>query len=48
MMGWGGGVVGAGGGATTENTCIKQVAQRATIAHLSPMCQGQISFKKNI
>ena len=24
----------------------KQVAQRATIAHLSPMCQGQISFKK--
>ena len=25
---------------------IKQVAQRATIAHLSPMCQGQISFKK--
>ena len=26
----------------------KQVAQRATIAHLSPMCQGQISFKKHI
>ena len=25
---------------------VKQVAQRATIAHLSPMCQGQISFKK--
>ena len=25
---------------------FKQVAQRATIAHLSPMCQGQISFKK--
>ena len=24
----------------------KQVAQRATITHLSPMCQGQISFKK--
>ena len=24
-----------------------QVAQRATITHLSPMCQGQISFKKN-
>ena len=23
-----------------------QVAQRATIAHLSPMCQGQISFQK--
>ena len=23
----------------------KQVAQRATIAHLSPMCQGQISFQ---
>ena len=22
------------------------VAQRATIAHLSPMCQGQISFQK--
>ena len=29
--------------------CVKsleQVAQRATIAHLSPMCQGQISFQK--
>ena len=25
----------------------KQVAQRATIAHLSPMCQGQILFKKS-
>ena len=24
----------------------EQVAQRATIAHLSPMCQGQISFQK--
>ena len=24
----------------------KQVAQRATIANLSPMCQGQISFQK--
>ena len=24
----------------------KQVAQRATIAHLSPMCQGQNSFQK--
>ena len=24
----------------------QQVAQRATIAHLSPMCQGQISFRK--
>ena len=24
----------------------KQVAQRATITHLIPMCQGQISFKK--
>ena len=23
-----------------------QVAQRATIAHLSPMCQGKILFKK--
>ena len=43
-MGWGGGVV--GGGATIENTCIKQVAQKSTIAHLSPMCQGQISFQK--
>ena len=34
------------------NMCIsvvwveKRVAQRATIAHLSPMCQGQISFQK--
>ena len=26
----------------------KQEAQRATIAHLSPMCQGQISFQKHI
>ena len=26
--------------------CLKQVAQRETIAHLSPMCQGQISFQK--
>ena len=25
---------------------LKQVAQRAPIAHLSPMCQGQISFQK--
>ena len=25
---------------------IEQVAQRTTIAHLSPMCQGQISFKQ--
>ena len=25
---------------------FRQVAQRATIAHLSPMCQGQISFQK--
>ena len=25
---------------------LKQVAHRATIAHLSPMCQGQISFKQ--
>ena len=24
----------------------RQVAQRATIAHLSPMCKGQISFQK--
>ena len=29
-----------------EVQILKQVAQRATIAHLSPMCQGQISFKK--
>ena len=28
------------------NYMLKQVAQRATIAHLSPMCQGQISFQK--
>ena len=25
---------------------IEDVAQRATITHLSPMCQGQISFQK--
>ena len=25
---------------------MKQVAQRATITHLSPMCQGKILFKK--
>ena len=25
---------------------LKQVAQRATIVQLSPMCQGQISFQK--
>ena len=25
----------------------KQVAQRATIPHLIPMCQGQILFKKS-
>ena len=25
---------------------IEQVAQRATVAHLSLMCQGQISFQK--
>ena len=25
---------------------VWHVAQRATIAHLSPMCQGQISFQK--
>ena len=34
----------------TYNICFlwgwKQVAQRATIAHPSPMCQGQISFQK--
>ena len=24
----------------------EQAAQRATIAHLDPMCQGQISFQK--
>ena len=28
------------------NEIAIQVAQRATIAHLSPMCQGQISFQK--
>ena len=26
---------------------VEQVARRATIAHLSPMCQGQILFKKS-
>ena len=26
---------------------MKQVAQRAMIAHLSPMCQGQIWLKKS-
>ena len=26
---------------------LEQVAQRATIAYLSPMCQGQILFKKS-
>ena len=39
---------------STETSChfghlrqvSKQVAQRATIAHLSPMCQGQILFQK--
>ena len=25
---------------------MEQLAQRATIAHQSPMCQGQISFQK--
>ena len=29
-----------------NKTKKKQVAQRATIAHLSPMCQDQISFQK--
>ena len=29
-----------------EFQTLKQVAQRATIAHLSPKCQGQISFQK--
>ena len=32
---------------TNFHTKTKQVAQRATIAHLSPMCQGQIHLKKN-
>ena len=32
--------------ATCTITFGKQVAQRATIAHRSPMCQGQISFQK--
>ena len=31
---------------TSHYVSCKQVAQRATIAHLSPMCQGQISFQK--
>ena len=26
----------------------KQVAQRATIAHMSPMCQGQMSWFSNL
>ena len=38
------------GGASRAKRCElpdkEQVAQRATIAHLSPMCQGQISFQK--
>ena len=34
-------------GSSWYTACIlKQVAQRATIAHLSPMCQSQISFQK--
>ena len=33
-------------GRTETDKYHKQVAQRATIAHLSPMCQGQISFQK--
>ena len=28
------------------NYMLKQAAKRATISHLSPMCQGQISFQK--
>ena len=32
--------------ASSRTVCCKQVAQRATIAHLSPMCQGQILFQK--
>ena len=31
---------------TPSNAKKKKVAQRATIAHLSPICQGQISFQK--
>ena len=31
-----------------KNNNNKQVAQRTMIAHLSPMCQGQISFQKHI
>ena len=41
--------VGGGGGGQDyprELDNFEQVAQRATIAHLSPMCQGQISFQK--
>ena len=30
-----------------EVQILKQIVQRATIAHLSPMCQGQILFKKS-
>ena len=41
---------GWGGGRGYKTTCDEQisiqVAQRATIAHLSPMCQGKILFKK--
>ena len=29
-----------------DDNRIKQVAQRAIIAHMNPMCQGQISFQK--
>ena len=29
-----------------QSNFYKQVAQRATFTHLSPMCQGQISFQK--
>ena len=32
--------------ATKLSHCTKTSSPRATIAHLSPMCQGQISFQK--
>ena len=33
---------------TINDNKEKQVAQRATIAHLSPMCQGQMSWFSNL
>ena len=37
-----------GGNSGLLHRDTEQVAQRATIAHPSPMCQGQISFQKHI